>query len=110
MRAMLRNLMIAMAGAACACAQNSDVGLLLGVSFPTTEVVGGTNARVSASAGASGQINYAWQVLSARAGDLYIELPFVVTGHTSANITRSVTALDNGGVFLVPGVRFKVHL
>ena len=110
MRTALSRVMIAIAGLACAYAQNSDLGFMTGVSLPTTEVVVGPNTRVSASVGGSGQINYAWQVLATRAGDLYVELPFVVTGHASSSNATSPITVESGGVFLIPGIRFKLPL
>ena len=97
--------------AACAaCAQNSDLGLLVGVTVPTAEVVIGPNSRVSASAGVNGQINYAWKLLKTRAGDLYIELPVVAGTKTSARVSHGVAAAGRNLFLFTPGARFRLPL
>lgn len=52
-------------------AQNSDLALLAGIAGPHGRVVVGPNPIAFGSVGASGQVNYAWQVLQ-RSVDLYI--------------------------------------
>ena len=75
-------------------AQNSELSILVGVS------------GVTPSVGTSSQINFAWQVLGTRAGSLYVELPFVVTGHEGSD----VPILNRGLIAFTPGVKFKVSL
>lgn len=69
--------------------------------------MGPVNPVISGSVGASGQINYAWQIVQ-RAVDLYVELPLVLTGENSGvvqpGVVSSSTSLD---VFFTPGVRVK---
>ena len=72
--------------AAAASAQNSDVGLLLGISGPSSQVVTGTQVSVSGSVGASGQINYARQLKEYNAGRLYLELPLLIGARTSGTV------------------------
>ena len=88
-------------------AQNSDFGLLIGVSTPHGEIVSGTNSRVSGSVGASGQFNYAWQVFQ-RAVDLYIEVPLVISArNTGLVMPGTVSSTDYLDFFVTPGVRLK---
>ena len=93
-----------------ALAQNSDVGFLMGAAAPTKEIVGSSNVRVTTALGTSGQINYAWQVKSTRAGDLYVETPLVIIGHNNVNITSTVGEFNNSAILLAPGLRFKVSV
>jgi hypothetical protein len=90
-------------------AQNSDLGLLLGVMTSPNQVSAGSGVRVSTSDGGAGQLNYAYQVKGWKAGDLYVEIPFIVAGRdhnvvAGKNATSSSTGI--GGV--LPGVRFKL--
>jgi hypothetical protein len=91
-------------------AQNSDLGLLVGISGPSSQVVTGTNFRVSASTGASFQINYALQLKEVSAGRLYLELPFLAGGRDSSTVTTLVTSSTVGGIYFTPGVRFNATL
>jgi opacity protein-like surface antigen len=89
-------------------AQNSDLGLLLGISGPTSSVDLGTGARISGSVGAHGQINYAFQLRETSAGRLYLELPLLFGGHATGTVAGAVTGESGGMVFFTPGVRFNV--
>ena len=88
-------------------AQNSDLALLAGISGPHGEVVQSPTSVISGSVGASGQINYAWQVVQ-RAVDLYVELPLVLTGENSGVVRPAMVSSTTGlDVFFTPGVRVK---
>jgi hypothetical protein len=88
--------------------QNSDLGLLAGVSAPRGEVVSSGSTYVHGSVGASGQIDYAWQILQ-RAADLYVELPFVISWRGSGTVTSSMINSSNGlDYFFTPGLRLKI--
>jgi opacity protein-like surface antigen len=93
-----------------ASAQNSDLGLLIGISGPSSQVVTGTQYRVSGSVGASGQINYAMQLKENNAGRLYLELPLLIGGRSSGTVTSVVTGSTVTGIYFTPGVRFNVTL
>jgi len=101
-------LLVIAAGAASA--QNSDLGLLLGISGPSSQVVTGTQTRVSGSVGASGQINYAMQLKEGSAGRLYLELPLLIGGRTSGSVGSVVRGSVQAGIYFTPGVRFNVTL
>jgi len=93
----------------CAHAQNSDLGLLLGISGPTSTVQAGSGARVSGSVGAHGQINYAFQLRETSAGRLYLELPLLFGGHASGTVGGGIVTGSSGGmVFFTPGVRLNI--
>jgi len=101
-------------GQSAARAQNSDFGLLLGVSWPVSEVVSGSSNTVRGSVGGGGQFNYAFQVLQ-RSVDLYVELPLIVSARdtgvvtsTNGTATTSVAASTSLQVFFTPGVRVKI--
>jgi hypothetical protein len=85
-------------------AQNSDLGLLLGISGATSDVYAGTGVQVNAH----GQINYAAQLRETSAGRLYLELPLLFGGHASGTVAGTVTGESGGMVFFTPGVRFNV--
>jgi hypothetical protein len=108
----LRITLLILAASCVASAQNSDLGLLLGVIDPRYEVAGGPGAHVNASAGAAFQLNYAYQLMGWRAGDLYLEMPLFLAarGSTSVNSGGTTSSGANGIGALVPGVRFKLPL
>jgi hypothetical protein len=93
-------------------AQNSDLGLLGGISGPRGQTtVAGQTSTVSGSVIPSFQINYAWQVRQG-AVDLYVELPLVipvrVSGTVSAVPGGAVVAGNSGpDLFFTPGLRLK---
>ena len=100
-----------MAAAGAASAQNSDLGLLLGVISPSYSVGVGPGARVSADAGAACQINYAYQIKGWQAADLYMEFPFFLAGR--GNTLDAPGLSDDSGAFIAaitPGLRLKVRL
>jgi hypothetical protein len=103
--------LLMMAAGSAANAQNSDLGLLLGVIASPYDVIGGSRSYVSTSVGVAGQINYAYQVKGWRAGDLYLEIPFLVAVRNenwAGSGGASITTKGVGAV--VPGVRFKLPL
>ena len=89
-------------------AQNSDLGLLLGISSPSSRLEAGNGARVSGSVGAHGQINYAAQLLETRAGRLYLELPLLFGGHASGTVAGAITGSAGGLLFFTPGLRLNI--
>jgi opacity protein-like surface antigen len=105
----MRFILLLMLLAGGAHAQNSDLGLLLGISGPTSDVNLGTGTRISGSVGAHGQINYALQLRETSAGRLYLELPLLFGGHSSGIVSSaSVTGSSGGNVFFTPGVRLNI--
>lgn len=88
-------------------AQNSDLALLVGITGPHGQVAAGPSPFVSGSVGASGQINYAWQVLQ-RSVDLYVELPLVIAAESSGTVNgTAVSASTGSNIFFTPGARLK---
>ncbi|MFB3779563.1 MAG: outer membrane protein [Bryobacteraceae bacterium] len=85
-------------------AQNSDFGILLGVSLRTSAVV--SPGRVESSMGASVQLNYAAQLHEAAAGRLYLELPLLIAADSRGAVTTSIQGSKTTTVFFTPGVRF----
>ena len=106
----MKRLLLLAIVAGVASAQNSDLGLLVGISGPSSQVVTGTNFRVSASAGASFQINYAMQLKEVSAGRLYLELPFLAGGRASRTVTTVVSDSSVAGIYFTPGLRFNATL
>jgi opacity protein-like surface antigen len=91
-------------------AQNSDLGLLIGISGPSSQVVTGTQLRVSGSVGASGQINYAMQLKESSTGRLYLELPLLIGSRASGTVASVITGSTVTGIYFTPGVRFNLTL
>ena len=89
-------------------AQNSDLGLLAGISGPSAQVVSGS--RISASAGGSAQINYAMQLKESSAGRLYLELPLLIGVRDSASVGNVIRGSAVTGIYFTPGVRFNLTL
>lgn len=107
---LLRTLAVAILGSCTAAAQNSDLGLLLGVSVrPSASTIG--PGRIESSVSASGQLNYAIQLHEAHAGLLYLELPLMYAENLSSVIAGSVSESHTDTVFFTPGVRwhYTVH-
>jgi hypothetical protein len=107
---LLRALAVAILGACTAAAQNSDLGLLLGVSVrPSASTI--TPGRIESSVSASVQINYAIQLHEAHAGLLYLELPLMIADNHSSVIAASITSSSTDTIFFTPGVRwhYTVH-
>ena len=111
----IRNTMlwILLLGACAARAQNSDFGLLAGISGPRgQQTVSGGTVTFAGSVTPSFQVNYAWQVLQ-RAVDLYVEIPLVVPVRVSGIVVAgpggTATAGNSGpDLFFTPGVRLKI--
>ena len=92
-------------------AQNSDLAVLVGVSGPNSEVVGGTNPHVSSNSGsASVQFNYAFQVRNTPGSYVYVELPLFITGSSFEDVSRTIVSAHRRVVFLTPGVWFSLFL
>jgi hypothetical protein len=93
-----------------ALAQNSDLGLLAGISGPNAQVVTGPNSVVTGNVSASGQVNYAMQLKEGSAGRLYLEVPVLLGVRTEGTVSRIVTGSVRTGVYITPGVRFNFAL
>jgi hypothetical protein len=102
---LLRALAVALLGSATAVAQNSDLGLLVGVSVrPSAATI--TPGRVESSVSGSVQLNYAIQLREANVGLLYLELPLMIADTQRSVIAGSVSSSDTTTAFFTPGVRF----
>jgi hypothetical protein len=103
-------LMILLAGLAApgALAQNSDLGLLLGFSIPGNSV---GPVSIHTSAGATGQVNYSYQLHGSPVGDLYVEFPVVISATGNATVTSGfIGAAVGTTVLFTPGVRYKLKI
>jgi hypothetical protein len=91
--------------ASAAFAQNSDIGVLFGVSAPVNTV---GNGQVVSSVGGSFALTYAAQLLERRAGQLYLELPFIVDVQTTDNVGHgAVVSSIKDTIFFTPGARWR---
>ncbi|HTS60557.1 MAG TPA: outer membrane beta-barrel protein [Candidatus Acidoferrales bacterium] len=106
--------LILLMGAYAASAQNSDLGLLIGISGPSSQTVTGTQVKISGSVGASGQFNYAMQLKEGTAGRLYLELPLLIGARASGVEVSGAGVVVTGsvqtGLYFTPGVRFNFTL
>jgi hypothetical protein len=89
-------------------AQNSDLGVLLGISGPTSRTDTVTGTRISGSVGASGQFNYAIQWRDTSAGRIYIELPVLLGAHVNGTIAGNVVGSAGTTLFFTPGLRWNI--
>ncbi len=100
--------MLAVLAGPAALAQNSDLGLVLGLTVSNNEVTG---SSISTQVGASGQINYAYQVWGSPAGELFVEFPVVLSAGTRTEVNiRAVSTSQGATVLFTPGVRYKLPL
>jgi hypothetical protein len=90
-----------------ASAQNSDLGLLLGVGSVRTTVV---RTRTESQVSAHGQINYAAQLKEWPGARLYLELPLLMGGQVRSTVSRGVSASTGAIVYFTPGVRCNVPI
>jgi hypothetical protein len=105
MRILLPVILSIAASSSAALAQNSDIGVLFGVSAPVTTVGAG---HVSSSVGGSFELNYAAQIHESKAGQLYVELPFFVNVLTDEHVgSGSVVSGVKDSLFFTPGVRYR---
>jgi hypothetical protein len=89
-----------------ACAQNSDLGLLLGGSLKVNGRV--ASGVVTSNVSAAGQINYAIQLHEGSAGQLYLELPVIITAGAEGRIAGStIEGSARDTIFFTPGVRWR---
>jgi len=110
---MRRIFLLSLVAAGAALAQNSDLGVLAGVSkiSSQTTVIGASVGTVG-SVWPNFQLNYAWQVLQRRV-DLYVELPLTVQVRLSGEtVTGPALRVDIGNaapdIYFTPGVRLKI--
>ena len=108
----MRILLLPFLLAGCAAAQNSDLGLLVGIAGPKGQTASANGTyTASGSVMPSFQVNYAWQVLQ-RAVDLYVEVPVVVPVRVNGTVVSGpggTAAAGNSSpdVFFTPGARVK---
>jgi hypothetical protein len=105
MRTLLPVVILSIAASSAALAQNSDIGVLFGVSAPVTTIGGG---HVSSSVGGSFELNYAAQVHESKAGQLYVELPLFLNARVDNHVGGgSVVAGVRDSIFFTPGVKYR---
>jgi hypothetical protein len=92
-----------------ASAQNSDLGVLVGVAPLKVESTVGAGG-ISSSVNANVQIDYAIQVASKKAGAFYIELPLAATIRTSSRIGPGIDSTVRNILFFTPGIRWKMFV
>jgi hypothetical protein len=88
-------------------AQNSDLGILVGVSplRAQSSISGGT---ISSSVDGNVQIDYSVQFKQTEAGAFYVELPLAVVFHESNVVGPNVVSTNRDILFFTPGVRWKL--
>jgi opacity protein-like surface antigen len=88
-----------------ALAQNSDLAILLGTTGPFSSTVG--HGTVADAFGAGFQLNYAAQLYETKAGQLYLELPLIITAQVRDTVGPNVVTNINDSVLFTPGVRWR---
>ncbi len=88
-------------------AQNSDLGLLIGVSpmKAQSSIAGGV---ISSSVDGNVQLDYSVQFKQTPAGAFYIEFPLAVVFHESSVVGPNIVSSDRNIIFFTPGVRWKL--
>jgi hypothetical protein len=105
MTTLRRMLCLAAVAAGAAFSQNSDVGLLFGVSAPVSTVGSG---GIHDQAGGSLELNYAAQIHESAAGQLYIELPLFLNVIARDDIGHGgISDSVRDTIFFTPGVRWR---
>jgi hypothetical protein len=100
-----KTLCLALLTSAAAFSQNSDIGVLFGVTIPVGSVSGNT---VSGKAGGSFAINYAAQIHESRAGQLYVEVPVFLNAFASGVVAPTrIAGSIRSTIFFTPGVRYR---
>jgi hypothetical protein len=88
-------------------AQNSDLGILVGVSpLKAQSTISG--GAISSLVDANWQIDYAVQLKETPAGAFYLELPVAVVAHSSSRVGPDIVSADRAIIFFTPGVRWKL--
>ncbi len=89
--------------------QNMDISFLIGPQSSSTQTVSGES--VKAGAGISFMLTYGYQLHSAKAMDLYLDVPVAwkFNGNTALS-SGSVLALSNNRFYCTPGVRLKFNV
>jgi hypothetical protein len=106
----MRVLILMMTAATAAFAQNTDLGLLLGVSQWSARVQAGSGVSASTSVGVTGQVNLAFQMKETSAGRLYLEVPFLAGAHVGTQTGGRGTVLSStsSSLYCTPGIRWNV--
>ncbi len=107
MRTGLLVLLLSIAIGVPACAQNSDLGFLVGVS-PSRSQSTIANGSIYGSTDANVQIDYSVQLRETAVGAFYLELPLAAVIHESGRIGPNITSVDRNIIFFTPGVRWKL--
>jgi hypothetical protein len=103
---LLRIFFLSAVAGSTALAQNSDLGLMIGVAHVVDGFTSTTATSGTVSVG--GQINFATQIRDLGAGRLYFELPLHVTEISSGTVANGVSAGTTTAIlYLTPGVRWN---
>jgi hypothetical protein len=109
MRIIVASLLVTASAGGALLAQNSDLAFLVGATLPASQVVVGSNTRISGSTGASYQVNFAFQVLQRLAGDLYVELPYLIAENVNGQVLgATLTGSNRSLLAFTPGIRYKL--
>lgn len=90
-------------------AQNSDLGLLIGISGRSTFQASG-GARFSSSYGGHLQLNYAFQFKETPSFRFYVEVPLLLGYQSIATVTPFIYATNGNQFYLTPGIRVNLPL
>ncbi|HKA00203.1 MAG TPA: outer membrane beta-barrel protein [Candidatus Solibacter sp.] len=89
-------------------AQNSDLGLLISITTPSSQRI--SAGRIEGTAGGGVQINYAAQLKENAAGRLYLELPVLIGARSSGTVSTVIRGSTVTGIYFTPGLRYNVTL
>jgi len=88
--------------------QNTEMSGMVGGVNSSDSVVQGTNYVISGSTGFAWQLDFAYQLISTKAGNLWLETPFTYSWQATGSITgATITGFSRDVTYITPGVRLK---
>jgi hypothetical protein len=88
--------------------QNMEIIWMVGGIHSSGSIIQGTDATLSGTVGFVTQFNYAYQIASTKAGNLWLETPMTFTWQGIGTITGStVASIDRDVWYFTPGIRLK---
>jgi opacity protein-like surface antigen len=88
--------------------QNRDISFMVGVSPPTSQVVPNYGYSLSTPAAFALQYSFGYQLLSASAGNLYVEFPWTLSIPGRSGAGESPSEIRNSFSCFTPGIRFGI--
>jgi len=88
--------------------QNRDIAFMFGAVSASSQIVPGYGYSLSTPAGCALKYEFGYQLLSTRAGKLYLEVPWTISIPGKSVAGDSPSEIRNSSSFLTPGIRFMI--